>query len=90
VPGLLSCIAGAVGLLSLLMLCIPICGCPIGGIFAITAIVLGGIALYQIKANPERYTGRGLAVAGLSMGIFVLLVYAAAIIVFIIAAARHK
>ena len=88
-PGMLSFIAGLVATISLFMLCLPACGCPIGGVFSITAIILGIVGLQQIKAAPERYTGRGLALAGLTMGIIVILLYVAAIVVFAVAAARH-
>jgi len=86
IPGLISLIAG---LLSVFVICIPFCGCLSSGVFSLTAIVLGSIALYQIKANPERYTGRGLAVAGLSLGIVTIVLVCAFIVVFVVNAIRH-
>ena len=86
VPGMLAFIAGT---LSIFMLCPAWCGCPIGGLFAVAAIILGVIGLRQIKGNPERYTGRGLAVAGLALGIVMMLLYVVAIIVFIFRIAHH-
>ena len=85
-PGLLSFIAG---LLGIAVNCIPWCGCAIGGLLSITAIILGVIGLQQIKANPERYTGRGLAVAGLALGIAVILLEIVVVIVLIVFAANH-
>lgn len=89
IPGMISFITGLVGMISLFMFCVPICGCPIGGVMSLAAIVLGGLALQQIKANPVLYTGRGFAVAGLTMGIIVLLVYSAVVVVLVISAVRH-
>ena len=40
----------------------------IGGLFAITAIVLGIISMKQIKKDPD-LKGRGMAIAGLILGI---------------------
>jgi hypothetical protein len=57
------------------------CGCfvliPVFGslaaLMAITAIVLGSISLAQIKANPAAFRGKGMAVAGVSLGVTVLM-----------------
>ena len=51
------------------------CGGPI---FGIAAIALGLIAFVQIKGNPGRYSGKGLAIGGIIIGslwavIFVLM-----------------
>ena len=53
-----------------------VCCC---GILAPVSIVLGAIALSQIKQNPAQ-TGRGLAMAGLLIGCFVMLLHLIAII----------
>ena len=42
-----------------------ICGGPI---LAIAAIVLGVIALAQIKKDPQRYSGKAMAIIGIIMG----------------------
>lgn len=52
----------------------------------IAGVVLGHLALGQIKAQPYRYSGRGLAVAGLiigyiGLGLLVLLIIAALILI---------
>ncbi len=49
--------------------------CGFGPIFALVGIILGAIALVQIKNQPEVYTGRGIALAGLIVNIvgFVLI-----------------
>ena len=41
--------------------------------FSIFAIIFGGVALGQIRKNPN-LTGRGMAIAGLVLGTFVFLV----------------
>ncbi len=35
----------------------------------VLAIVFGAISLSQSKKNPEKYTGRGMAIAGLVLGL---------------------
>ena len=40
------------------------CGMP----FALLAVVFGHIAFSKINREPERYTGRGLAIGGLATG----------------------
>jgi hypothetical protein len=39
-----------------------------GLVLPILAIVFGHVALSKIKAEPDRYEGRGMAIAGLVMG----------------------
>jgi len=58
------------GILSLLCCC---------GLVAPVAIVLGAVALSQLKTHPE-LTGGGFAVAGIVLGIVALLVWAAFIL----------
>jgi hypothetical protein len=48
-----------------------LCGGPI---FALLAVVLGTVALTQIKRNPQQYTGKPVAVAGLITGGIALLI----------------
>jgi len=55
--GLAGFIAGVVGLI--------VAGIPLGAI----AIILSAVSLVKIKNNPGKYMGRGLAIAGLTLGI---------------------
>ena len=47
-----------------------VCGCVslLSAILAILAIIFGVIALNQIKASNGRQTGRGMAIAGIAIG----------------------
>jgi hypothetical protein len=51
-----------------------ICGGPL---FGLLAVILGVVALVQIKNNPSQYGGKPMALIGLISGGFVLLVNAA-------------
>lgn len=63
-----------------------LCGGPI---FGIAAIVLGLIALVQIKGNPGRYGGKGLAIGGIILGsLWALFILAWALIAIISSVAR--
>jgi hypothetical protein len=53
-----------------------ICGGPI---FGLLAVVLGVVALFQIKKNPQQHTGKPMAVIGLATGGLTLLIYLAII-----------
>jgi hypothetical protein len=66
VPAVIGLVTGIVGLLGGLCVCIAL---PLG----IAAIVLGSIGLHQIKQNPQRYRGPGVAIAGLAVGIVAIL-----------------
>jgi len=60
--------------------------CCYSGIgLAPAAIVVGIIALSQIKKDPERYTGRGLGLAGIITGAIYLFISLVFIIIYIIA-----
>jgi hypothetical protein len=48
-----------------------ICGGPI---FALIAVILGAVALTQIKRNPQQHTGKPIALAGLTTGGIALLI----------------
>lgn len=48
-----------------------ICGGPI---FGLVAVVLGAVALTQIKRNPQQYSGKPIALVGLITGGIALLV----------------
>jgi hypothetical protein len=46
------------------------------GLTSILAVIFGGVALSQINKRPEELTGRGLAIAGLVLGIVMLVLVA--------------
>ena len=46
------------------------CGCPV--LPAMLAIMFGVIAATAIQRQPEQYTGRGLALAGIVLGVLLL------------------
>ena len=75
--GILSVVFGVVCLLAGCIAPVPILGwciaLPISGLTAIAAVTLGSLAIWQIRANPPAYTGKGMAVAGVAMGAIVLL-----------------
>lgn len=48
--------------------------CGLGGLAGIAAIVMGGRARREIDADPQRYSGRGMASAGFGLGIAGLVV----------------
>jgi hypothetical protein len=41
----------------------------------VLAIIFGAIALSQLKNHPDRYTGRGMAVAGFVLGLVSLAIF---------------
>lgn len=57
------------GILALIVCCLY---SPANILFVLAAIVLGHKALARIKADPARYTGRGMATAGLVTGYIAL------------------
>lgn len=59
-------------ILSLVSITIGLC-CCYGLPFNILGIIFSAIGLSQIKRNPEKHTGRGLALAGLIISIVSLL-----------------
>lgn len=61
-----SLIMGAIALLS--FFCFGFVAGPIG-------LVLGIIAFIQIRNDPRRYSGRGLAIAGISLGAFAMVLH---------------
>lgn len=54
--------------------------CYIGLLLSPAALITGFIALSQIKKDPSRYTGRGLAIGGIVTGT----VYLAALVLFVL------
>jgi hypothetical protein len=78
VPGIISFIAGLLGLV-LMPCCITI---PLSGLLGIAAIVLGIVALTQMRADPARYLSRGYAISGVTLGgVTLLLALGAALLV---------
>ena len=61
--------------------------CSFGVLTAPVAIALGIAALVQIKNNPTRYSGKGMAIGGIATGglyiaffVLMILIYGVAII----------
>jgi len=57
----------------------------LGPVPAILAIVLGGVALSQIKKNPERIGGKQAALVGIVTGGLTVVIYAIVMIIYVIA-----
>lgn len=58
-----------------------ICGGPF---FALFAVVMGIVALFQIKKDPVRYGGKPLALIGLILGALVLAIYVVIMAIWVI------
>jgi hypothetical protein len=56
-----------------------------GPVPAIVAIILGGVALSQIKKNPERVGGKQAAWVGILTGSATVVIYAIFLILYVIA-----
>lgn len=63
------------------MIC-GIAGCCVGPIVGIAAIVLGAIGLSQINKEPDKFTGKGMAITGIIMGILGIIWYILFIILY--------
>ena len=57
-----------------------------GPVPGIVALVLGLVALSQIKKSPEKYGGKGMAIAGIVIGSLTIVFYVLLIIAWILAA----
>ena len=64
---ILSLVCGIVGLFAATATRICCCALPML-MLCVGAIVVGIVALGQIKAQPTRYSGRGMAIAGIVLG----------------------
>lgn len=49
-------------------------GYPILSVASVSAIIFGHLALHKIKKDPNTYTGKGLAITGLVLGYFGLVI----------------
>lgn len=58
-----------------------ICGGPF---FALLAVVMGIVALFQIKKDPVRYGGKPMALIGLILGAIVLAIYVVIMAIWVI------
>ncbi|HMQ03945.1 MAG TPA: DUF4190 domain-containing protein [Pyrinomonadaceae bacterium] len=59
--------------------------CSSGFALSPAAIVVGFIALNQIKKDPQRYGGRGLAIGGIITGLIFLAIYLVIIMIYVLA-----
>ena len=55
--------------------------CSLGLLLGPAALITGFIALKQIKDRPEKYTGRGLAIAGMICGSVYIAIYVLIILI---------
>ena len=58
-----------------------------GPVPGIVALVLGLVALSQIKKSPEKYTGKGMAITGVVIGALTIVFYVLLVIFWILAGA---
>lgn len=72
--------------MALLSLIFAITGILLFPLFLIASIIVGFIGLSQIKKNPEKYKGKGLAIAGIiiSFAVLFLLIALVALYVFVL------
>jgi hypothetical protein len=77
--GLIALISGILGIVGCCCYGLP------GIILGPAAIIMGSLALKQFRTEPERYSGKGLATAGLICGIAGLLLGLAVAAVFVLA-----
>lgn len=59
----LPTIGMVLGILSVLLIC-----CYGGFYFGLAALIIGFIGMSNVNKDPERYGGKGLAIAGMIMG----------------------
>jgi hypothetical protein len=64
----------AVAALVMGILSVIFCFCCYGIPFNLLGVVFALIALHQIRSEPERYTGKNMAIAGLSLSVLSILV----------------
>ena len=63
----------AASLASAMLCCVPV-------VSAVSAIVLGVIAVGAIRDRPNEYAGRGLAMTGIALGVLVLVIQVVALV----------
>lgn len=66
----------SLGIVGLLLTCL----CGVGALLGIGALVTGWLALRQIRASEGRTKGRGMAIAGIVLGVLSILTLIVAII----------
>jgi hypothetical protein len=74
VLSIISLVAGILGLLGMCVGIIPVVGwfCSVpGGLLGLAAVIMGVLGINQVKAKGEK--GKGMAVAGLILGVLTLL-----------------
>ncbi len=87
---ILSFISGLIAI-ALIFLGIGCCFTWLLGIpLAVTAVVLGFVSLSRLKQNPDTLAGRGLAIAGLIMGVVGLILPVGLFMLGIVAAAADS
>ncbi len=73
VLGIVSLVAGIAGLAMMVpTLLIWLCG-VIPFILGIAAVILGILGISRVKRDPTRYSGKGLAIAGVLFGLIAIL-----------------
>jgi hypothetical protein len=74
VLSIVSLVAGILGLLGMCLGVIPVVGlfCSVpGGLFGLVAVILGIVGMNKVKTSGEK--GKGMAIAGLILGVLTLL-----------------
>jgi hypothetical protein len=74
VLSIISLVGGILGLLGMCLGVIPVVGlfCSVpGGLFGLAALILGLVGINKVKTTGEK--GRGMAIAGLILGVLTLL-----------------
>lgn len=60
----LATISLVMGIISVVLVC-----CGFGILLGLPAAIVGFIAMRNVETNPDKYTGRGMAIAGMVLGI---------------------
>ena len=64
----LATISLVMGIISVVLVC-----CGFGILLGLPAAIVGFIAMRNVETNPDKYTGRGMAIAGMVLGIVTFL-----------------
>jgi len=79
VLSIVSLVTGIIGFLSICAAWIPVAGQVCMGLFGLASIITGFIGLGQAKRNMEK--GKGMAIAGIILGVLALIGLCLAIII---------